>query len=273
MKKLISYSIISVTITLLFFVVGVHAWQGGQNNYGNNMPADPNNNNQPTEALSAEELLVFDYILEEEKLARDVYLALGEVWEVRIFNNIASSEEQHINAMVGFGQRYDLDISIIDKEPGFFKRDEFQQYYDDLVEIGMSSLTEALAAGLIVEELDINDIQESLLEVENVEFRTVLQNLLKGSRNHLRSFYSHLKVMGGDYDPEFLSEQEFTDIVNSPMERGRVDQHGNPVSNREGESHRGNQGDKGGQGERGERGGQGERGNYGECIYDDCPLQ
>ena len=35
------------------------------------------------------------YMREEEKLARDVYLALYEKWGIRTFLNIAKAEQQH----------------------------------------------------------------------------------------------------------------------------------------------------------------------------------
>ena len=36
---------------------------------------------------------------EEEKVARDVYLSLNDTWNLRIFKNITSSEQTHMNAI------------------------------------------------------------------------------------------------------------------------------------------------------------------------------
>jgi hypothetical protein len=36
---------------------------------------------------------------EEEKLARDVYKYLGERWNLRVFSNIANSEQTHMDQM------------------------------------------------------------------------------------------------------------------------------------------------------------------------------
>jgi hypothetical protein len=37
---------------------------------------------------------------EEEKLARDLYLALGETYKVPVFKNIARAEANHMNAVL-----------------------------------------------------------------------------------------------------------------------------------------------------------------------------
>ena len=37
--------------------------------------------------------------IEEEKLARDVYLTLDAQWNMRIFQNISRAEQQHLGAV------------------------------------------------------------------------------------------------------------------------------------------------------------------------------
>ena len=39
------------------------------------------------------------YMLEEEKVARDVYEYLGNKWNLRIFQNIQQSEQRHFETM------------------------------------------------------------------------------------------------------------------------------------------------------------------------------
>jgi len=42
-----------------------------------------------------------------------------------------------------------------------------------------------------------------------------------GSRNHLRSFVSTLeKMFNVTYTPQVISQQEYEEIINSPMETG-----------------------------------------------------
>ena len=45
---------------------------------------------------------------EEEKMARDVYLELNDLWGLPIFQNIANSEQTHMNAVKTLLDRYGL---------------------------------------------------------------------------------------------------------------------------------------------------------------------
>jgi len=55
---------------------------------------------------------------------------------------------------------------------------------------------------------------------DNTDVRIVYQNLMKGSRNHLRSFYRQLDRSGVDYEPTYLPPDEYSRIINSPRETG-----------------------------------------------------
>jgi len=48
----------------------------------------------------------------------------------------------------------------------------------------------------------------------------VYDNLLRGSRNHLRAFMKVLMQQGGSYVPQYISRAEFDAIVSSPVETG-----------------------------------------------------
>ena len=43
---------------------------------------------------------------EEEKLARDLYMAFGQKWNARVFANIARSETSHMEAIKFLLNRY-----------------------------------------------------------------------------------------------------------------------------------------------------------------------
>jgi len=53
---------------------------------------------------------------------------------------------------------------------------------------------------------------------------------MKGSRNHLRRFVNRLSLLGITYQAQHLTQETVDAIVNSAMERGRVDADGNPVN-------------------------------------------
>ena len=84
---------------------------------------------------------------------------------------------------------------------------------------GSTSLVAALTVGMTVEDLDIADLTTDLAMVDNQDIRLVYDSLLKGSRNHLRSFYKTLVQQGGSYTPLYISQAAFDAIVTTAIER------------------------------------------------------
>ncbi|NCU30718.1 DUF2202 domain-containing protein [Candidatus Saccharibacteria bacterium] len=139
-------------------------------------------NNQTT----AEELA---YIIEEEKLAYDVYQAMYDRWGSRIFNNIKNSETTHQNMVLAVMESRGLADPRKD-ELGKFTNQDLQKLYDTLVAQGNQSQVEAYKVGVIIEETDIADLKKILsnLDTKDGDVKAVLENLLSGSENHLRAF-------------------------------------------------------------------------------------
>ena len=63
---------------------------------------------QPSGGLTAPEKEGLLYMAEEEKLAGDVYLALNEKWNLRVFDNIGKAERTHEAAVKTLLERYSL---------------------------------------------------------------------------------------------------------------------------------------------------------------------
>lgn len=104
---------------------------------------------------------------------------------------------------------------------GVFTDQNLQKLHDDLVDAGTPTVDEALVVGAMIEELDIYDLKVAIDHLSNNEdIKMVYENLTKGSRNHLRSFYKQITNRGGSYVPIYISQEEFLSIVNSPMEKG-----------------------------------------------------
>lgn len=158
------------------------------------------------------------YMREEEKLARDAYLALYDLWQVPVFSNIAQSEQQHMDAMLSLVEAFDLVDPV--QAPGLFTNPELQKLYDDLVARGSESLEEALLVGALIEEVDIVDLDKALSVTDDADSVRVYENLRAGSENHLRAFVSQLERLGTEYEPELLDSSEFESIA-SAGGRGR----------------------------------------------------
>ncbi|MBD3868390.1 MAG: DUF2202 domain-containing protein [Acidobacteria bacterium] len=63
------------------------------------------------------------------------------------------------------------------------------------------------------------------------DVRTVFQNLMKGSRNHLRSFFALLESNGVEYTAVAIDQVLFDQIVLSARERGLLDAEGTLSTN------------------------------------------
>lgn len=158
---------------------------------------------------------------EEEKFAHDVYQAMANLYGLPIFTNIATSEATHTEAMRLLLERYQLDDPTLGNGMGEFTDITLQSLYFMLVDEGAVSLTDALRVGVLIEELDIFDLEFLLAALDgNDDIAYVYANLQKGSRNHLRAYYTQLVNQGASYTPQYLSQEVFDAIVNSPIERG-----------------------------------------------------
>ncbi|ALL01427.1 hypothetical protein Pyrde_1381 [Pyrodictium delaneyi] len=169
----------------------------------------------PAEPLSEDEKESLLFMVEEEKLARDVYNRLAEMYpEVQVFANIARSEQQHVDSVMQLIEKYGLEIDL--GQPGEFHNQELQQLYNELVDRGSKSLEEALKVGALIEEKDIVDLKDWLAKVDNEDIKLVYENLMHGSFNHLCAFTRTLKnMLGIDYKPVLLDEETYNSIISS----------------------------------------------------------
>lgn len=180
----------------------------------------------PKEAPSSSEAAQVAYLREEEKLARDVYRALFAAHGDRAFANIAAAEQRHMELVKLLLDRYGLADPSAATAPGEFQDTRLAALYTDLVARGKASLVEALKVGATIEDLDLADVGKALAASDNRDVDAVMQNLAKGSRNHLRAFSARLSALGASYAPQYLPADEFARIVAAPRERGAVDETG-----------------------------------------------
>ncbi|MFC2165556.1 DUF2202 domain-containing protein [Acidobacteriota bacterium] len=233
-------------ILILFGLLYVPVWAQGNGNGGGNGNGNGNGNDNgpncgfgggiaeliaslPYEDVSVQERAGLLHMYEEEKLARDVYLTLQEKWKARIFHNIAQSEKRHMEALKRLLEKYSIPLPVEHDTVGYFANAELQNLYYQLTSEGSVSLDIALWVGATIEDLDIFDLIAYLDEADNIDIRTVYQNLMKGSRNHLRAFGRQLEDRGQPYQAQYLPQGVVDDIINSPMERGMLDENGDPI--------------------------------------------
>ena len=188
----------------------------------------------PLQKLSKKEKKFLKLMREEEKLARDVYLSLHEQWDLRIFRQIARAEGKHMSAVLGLLRKYGLEDPAAGNPIGVFTDSRLQTLYEDLSAMGQTSVVNALTVGAAIEDVDIYDLQRALSRTDNEDIAIVYQNLMKGSRNHLRAFVGQLESRSESYEPSYLSIEEYEEIISTPKERGAVDADGEPMACRGG---------------------------------------
>jgi len=184
-------------------------------------------------ALDMNELTHLIFIREEEKLARDVYLKLGEMYpNTKIFGNIDDSEQQHTTAVKEMIEKYgESDPNTNDNIGKFTGKDYgwyFTEKFNELVERASISELEALYVGAFIEELDMMDINQCpkvIVETDNgindvsecgkiytdkPDLNQLYASLLDGSDSHLAGYVRNIeKLIGqGNYAAQVLPQEQ-----------------------------------------------------------------
>ena len=178
--------------------------------------------NYAKDPLSADEIAALTFMRQEEKLARDVYMALNEQYNQRIFTNIIRSEQQHMDAIGCLLTKYELADPVAGMEAGQFANEDLAALYSQLLEQGGGGLVSALQVGATIEDLDLNDLAVWLEKttLDNEDVIAVFNELMRGSRNHLRAFVRNLGWNDASYTVQYLDEETYLAILESGMERG-----------------------------------------------------
>ncbi|AKH32816.1 hypothetical protein XF24_00483 [candidate division SR1 bacterium Aalborg_AAW-1] len=180
----------SLSIASVILLTGCTLYQPGMEQIENN------NISSPTTKLNEEQVTQLNYLIEEEKLAHDVYTTLGEKRNNKQFINIPKSEAQHKSLMTQLLQKYSITDPTQDSI-GAFSDPELTELYHTLLTQGKQSPQEAIKVGIAIEQKDIADIEKILPSFINYpDIQAVLNKLLQGSRNHLKAFEKGVSSAG-----------------------------------------------------------------------------
>jgi hypothetical protein len=141
--------------------------------------------------LSSQEIEDMKFMLEEEKVARDVYELLDQQWSMRVFNNIKQSEQRHMDMMENLLNSYKITYRLSD-ERGVFYNQKLQTLYNSLIEKGTKSKQDALEVGKLIEVTDIEDLETAMKQATESEIKEVYSKLIFASNNHLNAFNRNL---------------------------------------------------------------------------------
>ena len=141
-----------------------------------------------TPTLTTEQQDTLQYIVEEEKLARDVYTYLATTTSSRKFSNVAAAEQQHMTAVSRLLTTYGVANPTTSRPAGVYSDPELQALYNTLIAQGSASYSAAIEVGKAIETRDIVDLKDIIASGFPSDVTFTLNQLLKGSNNHLRAF-------------------------------------------------------------------------------------
>ncbi|NOQ73385.1 MAG: DUF2202 domain-containing protein [Crocinitomix sp.] len=162
--------------------------------------------------LSTEEIADLEYLREEEKLARDVYLYAFDLYGDAVFQSISASEQKHMDKILVLLNDYDIEDPA-STERGVFNNVELQHLYNSLIAKTDSSLLDAFIVGATIEDVDIFDIDEFIMRTDQEDILDAYEKLECGSNNHMRKFIEKLIELDYDYIPQFISVEQFNTIL------------------------------------------------------------
>ena len=165
--------------------------------------------------LSNDVIEDLQFLKEEEKLARDVYLYAYAKYGLSIFDNISQSEQKHIDAVGTLLTQYNItDLSLA--AAGEFSNATLQTLYDNLTAQVDISVEKALFVGATIEDLDISDIDNMIANTDATDILNVYEKLTCGSKNHIRGFDGQLTNYGETYVPQYISQEYYETILGEP---------------------------------------------------------
>lgn len=139
-------------------------------------------------SLTATDVSTLLYMIEEEKMARDIYDTLFEQTGLTTFDKISNSEQKHYDSLLSTALKLGVDTSALSTEAGIFSNDTIQSLYDQLVLQATISTDDAIAVGITIEQTDIADLQATIETTDIILLGHMYSNLLNGTQHHLTAF-------------------------------------------------------------------------------------
>lgn len=130
---------------------------------------------------TAAEIAAIVNLWEDERFARDLYAHFAEIYRVPVFDNIARSEQTHLDQLQFLIDRYGLTV------PNGVRPD-LEDLYRVAVGRGAVGVTEALMVAAELEAAGIMELELLSAQTDNEDVSYVVTQLLRGSQGHLLAF-------------------------------------------------------------------------------------
>jgi hypothetical protein len=138
---------------------------------------------------------------DEERMARDLYTLFGQTYDAAIFTRIAGSEQQHFDAVGTLLTSYAITDPAVGQPAGTYANADVQKLYDQWKAQGLTSVQDAYAVGVALEQTDIADLQ-GILARNSADVQRVFTHLLAASQHHLDAFTN---AVNGGTDAAFCA--------------------------------------------------------------------
>ena len=150
-------------------------------------------------------------LYEEEILAHDLYVALGDIHPgIRPFQNIPHSEIQHRKALAAVMENLNVHKPKTPKGQRYAS-EGLDKRFKELLAQGRKSEAAACKVGVGFEELDIAELRAAQKLIPTA--KATLIQLEAASGNHLRAFHRNLSARGGKYKATHLPKSDLKSII------------------------------------------------------------
>lgn len=175
---------------------------------------------EATDPLTADEITFLYAIREDEKLEHDLYnLAFTKYPDLTQLNRFVSAATSHLEASERILTYYEVSFPSLSEE-GVFADETRQAIYNEKAQV-MTSISEVYQTLSLLEEENIQAYEAVLDDIENVNIKMLVENLLRASKNHLRALNKMIIAIGETYTPTIISVEDYEEIINTSFQRGK----------------------------------------------------
>ena len=172
------------------------------------------------ENLTKKEKWALLFILEEEKMIRDLSYNFSDKYEDKIFEDIYKAENSHIDPVQKIVRDYNLDDPSSKKDVGEFHNPQIRMIYDELLKQGQKDKVSAYKALLQALERNISNLNENIDKTDKDGILFLFRNLRRSSKNHMKSLLNKINSQGENYQPAHLSKPKLNSIKESEIDSG-----------------------------------------------------
>ena len=143
-----------------------------------------------SKTLSTTEKNDLRFMIEKEKLMRNVYQVMYEKHQVELFKTISECKERHMNLLAVRFDKYEVENPTANTAEDEFENSSIQQIYNDFIKTTLPLVSYVKA----LEEQHIVDVQSSMSQLEgNGDIMNVYNLILTESQTHLGAILIYTK--------------------------------------------------------------------------------